>query len=68
MLDVRFPLSLSNIEDLLHELGVDVSYEPVRYWWHRFGVKKVLYRLVKLYQHRASSGMQWHGIQTVIHL
>ena len=40
MLYVRFPLSLRNAEDLLHERGVDVSYEPVRYWWHRFGVKK----------------------------
>jgi len=37
MLYVRFPLSLRNVEDLLHERGVDVSYEFVRYWWHRFG-------------------------------
>ena len=27
MLYVRFPLSLRNVEDLLHERGVDVSYE-----------------------------------------
>ena len=40
MLYVRFPLSLRNVEDLLHERGVDVSYESVRYWWHRFGLKK----------------------------
>jgi putative transposase len=37
MLYVRFPLSLRNVEDLLHERGVVVSYESVRYWWHRFG-------------------------------
>jgi putative transposase len=37
MLYVRFPLSLRNVEDLLHERGVEVSYESVRYWWHRFG-------------------------------
>ena len=37
MLYVRFPLSLRNVEDLLHEPGVDVSYESVRYWWRRFG-------------------------------
>ena len=37
MLYVRFPLSLRNVEYLLHEQGVDVSYESVRYWWHRFG-------------------------------
>ena len=39
MLYVRFPLSLRNVEDLLHERGVDVSYESVRYWWHRFGAQ-----------------------------
>ena len=37
MLCVRFPLSLRNVEDLLHELGVEVSHEPVRFWWNRFG-------------------------------
>ena len=37
MLYVRFPLSLRNLEDLLHERGVDVSYESIWYWWHRFG-------------------------------
>ncbi len=37
MLYVRFPLSLRNVEDLLHERGVDVSHEAVRFWWHRFG-------------------------------
>jgi putative transposase len=37
MLYVRFPLSLRNVEDLIHELGVDVSQETVRFWWNRFG-------------------------------
>ena len=37
MLYVRFPLSLRNVEDLLHERGIDVSHESVRYWWNRFG-------------------------------
>ncbi len=37
MLYVRFPLSLCQIEDLLHERGIDISYETVRYWWNRFG-------------------------------
>ena len=37
MLYVRFPLSLRNVEDLLHERGVDISNETVRCWWHRFG-------------------------------
>src|SRR5450631_4196065 len=34
---VRFPLSLRNVEDLLFERGIDISYETVRYWWNRFG-------------------------------
>ena len=27
----RFPLSLRNVEDLLHERGIDVSHETVRF-------------------------------------
>lgn len=37
MMYVRFSLSLRNVEDLLHERGVDVSYETIRFWWNRFG-------------------------------
>ena len=37
MLYVRFALSLRNVEDLLHERGIDVSYETVRFWWNRLG-------------------------------
>ena len=37
MMYVRFPLSLRNVEDLLHERGVDISHETVRFWWNRFG-------------------------------
>ena len=37
MLYVRFPLSLRNVEDLLHERGIDVSHETIRFWWDRFG-------------------------------
>lgn len=37
MLYVRFPLSLRNVEDLLHERSVEISHETVRFWWHRFG-------------------------------
>ena len=37
MLYVRFPLSLRNVEDLIHERGIEISHETVRYWWNRFG-------------------------------
>ena len=36
MLYIRFPLSLRNVEDLLHERGIDVSHETIRFWWNRF--------------------------------
>ena len=38
MMYVRFPLSLCNVEDLLHERGIDISHETVRFWWNRFGL------------------------------
>jgi putative transposase len=39
MLFIRFPLSLRDVEDLLHERGIDVSHETARCWWNRFGPK-----------------------------
>ena len=37
MMYVRYPLSLRQVEDLLHERGIDLCHETVRYWWNRFG-------------------------------
>ncbi len=37
MMYIRFPLSLRQVEDLLHERGIEISYETVRAWWNRFG-------------------------------
>jgi len=36
MLYISYPLSLRNVEDLLAQRGLDVSYETVRYWWNRY--------------------------------
>ncbi|AML51932.1 IS6 family transposase [Falsihalocynthiibacter arcticus] len=61
MLYVRFPLSLRNVEDLLHERGIDVSHETVRFWWNRFGpmfASEIRRRRVK--QLRSYSNWQWH--------
>ena len=33
---VRFPLSLRNVEDLLHERDIDICHESVRLWVDRF--------------------------------
>ena len=37
MMYIRFPLSLRQVEDLLHERGIDICHETVRAWWNRFG-------------------------------
>ena len=37
MMYVRFPLSLRNVEDLLHERSIDICHKTDRYWWNRFG-------------------------------
>ena len=37
MMYVNYPLSLRNVEDLLFERSIDISYETVRFWWNRFG-------------------------------
>ncbi len=29
--------TLRNVEDLLHERGIEISHETVRFWWNRFG-------------------------------
>ena len=33
MLYIRYPLSLRNVQDLLHERGIEISHETVRFWW-----------------------------------
>ena len=38
MLYVRYPLSLRNVEDLLHERGIEISHETVEVWWNRLGL------------------------------
>lgn len=61
MLYVRFPLSLRNVEDLLHERGIDISHETVRYWWNRFGpIFAAEIRRNRVSRMRAYSNWQWH--------
>jgi hypothetical protein len=37
MMYIRFPLSLRDVEDRLHELGIDITDETARFCWNRFG-------------------------------
>jgi len=61
MMYVRFPLSLRNVEDLLHERGIEISHETVRFWWNRFGpLFAAEIRKKRVSQIRAYSNWQWH--------
>ena len=61
MMYVRYPLSLRNVEDRLHERGIDITHETVRYWWNRFGtifaaeIRRSRVQAMRKFQHR-----QWH--------
>ena len=37
MFYVRYPLSHRQVEDILHERGIDICHETVRFWVGRFG-------------------------------
>ena len=60
MLYVRFPLSLRNVEDLLHERGVEISHETVRFWWHRFGPMFAAEIRKRRIEGMKSSQWRWH--------
>ena len=61
MMYVRFPLSLRNVEDLLHERGVDVSHETIRFWWNRFGpIFAAETRKDRIKRLQLHSNWQWH--------
>ena len=61
MMYVRYPLSLRNVEDLLHERGIDITHETVRFWWNRFGtifaaeIRRSRVLAIRSFKHR-----QWH--------
>ena len=60
MMYIRFPLSLRNVEDLLHERGVDICHETVRFWWHRFGPTFAAEIRKRRVEGRRSSHWRWH--------
>jgi putative transposase len=60
MMYVLFPLSLRNVEDLLHERGVEISHETVRFWWHRFGPLFASEIRKRRIEGMKSSHWRWH--------
>jgi putative transposase len=61
MLYIRYPLSLRNVEDMLHERGIEVSHESVRFWWNRFGpILAAEIRRRRVARTRQFHHWQWH--------
>jgi len=60
MMYIRFPLSLRNVEDLLHERGIDICHETVRFWWHRFGPMFAAEIRKRRVDRMRSSHWRWH--------
>ena len=52
----RFSLSFRDVEDLLAQRGVEVSYEAIRQWCTKFGPGYA----AKLKRHRGRLGDTWH--------
>ncbi len=60
MMYVRYPLSLRNVEDLLHERGIEISHETVRFWWNRFGPLFAAEIRKRRVSRMRSSHWRWH--------
>ena len=60
MMYVRYPLSLRQVEDLLHERGVDICHETVRAWWNRFGPIFAAEIRKRRLHNRLFSTWRWH--------
>lgn len=49
------------MEDLLHERGIDITHETVRFWWNRFGaifaaeIRRSRVQAMRAFRHR-----RWH--------
>ena len=55
---IRYPLSLRQVEDILHERGIDICHETVRYWWNKFG--SLFAKEMKKVKRPAYSKWRWH--------
>ena len=60
MLYISFPLSLRNVENLLHERGIEINHETVRFWWNRFGPMFANEIRERRIQGMRSSKWKWH--------
>src|SRR5690349_6987998 len=61
---LRFTLSYRDVEDLLAERGLDISYETIRYWVLKFG--PVIARRLRRCRPRPSN--RWHLDEMVVRI
>jgi putative transposase len=67
MLYVRFPLSLRNVEALLHERGIDISHDTVRFSWNSFGpLFAAEIRIRRVDRMRSGTYWQWHSDEVFV--
>ena len=55
---IRYPLSLRQVEDILHERGIDICHETIRYWWNKFGL--LFSKEMKKKSSNQASNWRWH--------
>ena len=55
---VRYPLSLRQVEDILHERGIDICHETVRYWVDKLG--SFIAKDLKNKKPNQQSNWRWH--------
>ena len=60
MMYIRLPPLLRNVEDLLHERGIDICHKTVRFWWHRFGPMFAAQFRKRGVEGMRSSCWRWH--------
>jgi len=60
----KFTLSLRDVEDILAERGIDVSYETVRCWAEKFGLAIA----ANIRQSRPRPGSVWHLDEMVVRI
>jgi hypothetical protein len=59
MMYVKFPLSLRNVEDLLHGRGIDLCHETVRFWWNRLSIFSAEIRRRRVEAMRQHTHWRW---------
>ena len=69
MINVKYPLSLRNVEVLLAERGIDICHETVRFWWNRFEPMFAAEICRERVDHmRAYTSWRWHLDEVVVRI